>query len=69
VDRGDEDPRRPAGHRGNEAFWHKRGYRRAAGLRASLPWNEVGTGEVMHTLSFWLRPLEDAQWTACWTAR
>ena len=45
----------------NEAFWHKRGYRPADGLRASLRWNEIGDGEVMHTLSFWLRPLEDAR--------
>ena len=61
VDRSDADPRRPAGHRGNEGFWHKRGYRPAEDVRASLPWNEVGEGEVMHTLSFWLRPLEDAR--------
>ncbi len=59
VDRSDDDPRRPSAHRGNEAFWHKRGYRRAADLRTSLPWNEVGGGEVMHTLTYWLRPLED----------
>lgn len=64
VDRSDGDPRRPAGHRGNEAFWHKRGYRPAHDLCASLSWNEVGEGEVMHTLNFWLRPLEDARWTA-----
>lgn len=61
VDRSDKDPRCPPGHRGNEAFWRKRGYRQAANLRASMPWNEVGDGEVMHTLSFWLRPLEDAR--------
>ncbi|MBF6023643.1 GNAT family N-acetyltransferase [Lysobacter niastensis] len=59
VDRSDDDPRRPSAHRGNEAFWHKRGYRRAANLSMSLPWNEVGGGEVMHTLTYWLRPLED----------
>ncbi len=58
VDREQSDPRRPAFHRGNDAFWSKRGYRARPGLRASLPWNEVGRGEVMHTLTYWLRPLE-----------
>lgn len=60
VDRAHDDPRRPAGHRGNEAFWSKRGYLRQADMRLRLPWNEVGIGEVDHTLTFWLRPLQDA---------
>jgi len=60
VDRAHDDPRRPAGHRGNEAFWSKRGYLRQADMRLRLPWNEVGVGEVEHTLTFWLRPLQDA---------
>ena len=58
VDRDDEDPRRPPGHRGNDAFWRKRGYAPQPGMRMQLDWNEAGVGEVGHTLTFWLRPLE-----------
>lgn len=58
VDRDDADPRRPEGHRGNEAFWRKRGYVREPGMTMRLHWNEVALGEVEHPLTFWLRPLE-----------
>lgn len=58
VDRDDSDPRRPPGHRGNEAFWTRRGYVRQPGMTMQLHWNEVGIGEVAHPLTFWLRPLE-----------
>lgn len=58
VDRDDADPRRPTGHRGNEAFWAKRGYVRQPGMTMHLHWNEVGIGDVLHPLTFWLRPLE-----------
>ena len=61
VDREPGDPRRPAFHRGNEAFWKKRGYTHRPELVAKLPWNEVGRGEREHSLSFWLRPLERAR--------
>ncbi|MCR6496740.1 GNAT family N-acetyltransferase [Thermomonas sp. S9] len=60
VDRDPDDPRRPVGHRGNEAFWAKRGYVRQPGMTMHLHWNEVGTGEIGHALTFWLRPLEAA---------
>src|SRR5690606_4912712 len=40
VDRDDADARRPAGHRGNEAFWGKRGYLRQPGMTMRLHWNE-----------------------------
>jgi GNAT superfamily N-acetyltransferase len=60
VDRAPDDPRKPAGHRGNEAFWHKRGYVRQPGMTMQLHWNEVGVGEIAHALTFWLRPLEAA---------
>jgi GNAT superfamily N-acetyltransferase len=60
VDRADDDPRRPGGHRGNEAFWHTRGYRRQDGMTMQLHWNELGIGEIAHPLTFWLRPLEPA---------
>lgn len=60
VDRSLDDPRRPPGHRDNDAFWIKRGYRRSD-ITMQLPWNEVGNGEAEHSLHFWLRPLEKAQ--------
>lgn len=55
VDREDDDPRRPADHRGNDAFWHGRGYTRQPGMTLRLDWNEAGRGEVAHPLTFWLR--------------
>lgn len=61
VDRDADDPRRPPGHRDNAAFWRKRGYVRQDGMAAALPWKEIGRGEVPHRLTFWLRPLGDAQ--------
>lgn len=59
VDRDPHDPRRPAAHRENDAFWRKRGYAPAPGMQVSLPWPEVGHGgDVPHTLTCWTRPLE-----------
>ena len=58
VDRDADDPRRPRGHRGNDAFWHKRGYARQPGMTMHLDWDEVGRGECGHALTFWLRPLQ-----------
>ncbi|GAB2500722.1 GNAT family N-acetyltransferase [Pseudoxanthomonas sangjuensis] len=55
VDRGDDDPRRPAGYRSNKAFWIKRGYARRPGMTMRLEWNEIGRGEIDHELTFWLR--------------
>lgn len=59
VDRDASDPRRPAGHRGNEAFWTGRGYRRQPGMTMRLHWNEIGIGDIDHPLTFWLRPLDE----------
>jgi len=61
VDRDADDPRAPAGHRSNDAFWRGRGYERRPGVTMRLPWNEIGRGEVDHALTFWLRPLEGAR--------
>lgn len=58
VDREAGDPRRPPDYRGNDTFWQKRGYARQPGMTMLLPWDEAGEGEVIHTLTFWLRPLE-----------
>lgn len=60
VDRDPDDPRRPTGHRGNEAFWTKRGYERRTGMTMRLRWNEPERGECEHALTFWLRPLSGA---------
>lgn len=60
VRRDANDPRRPPGHRDNDAFWTKRGYARRDDLACELPWNEVERGEVPHRLAFWLRALEPA---------
>lgn len=57
VVRDTDDPRRPAGHRDNGAFWSKRGYRRQDDMTCEITWNEVGRGELAHRLAFWLRPL------------
>ncbi len=62
VDRADDDPRKPASHRGNEAFWRKRGYQRQPGMTMHLPWKELGeTCESEKPLTFWLRPLDPAK--------
>ncbi|QCO68013.1 GNAT family N-acetyltransferase [Luteimonas yindakuii] len=58
VDREQDDPRRPAGHRDNDAFWSRRGYVRQPQLRMQLAWEELDRGESMHTLTFWTHALE-----------
>lgn len=58
VDREPDDPRRPAGHRDNDAFWRGRGYAKQDGMCCTLAWKEIGVGaQAPHTLSFWLREL------------
>ncbi len=61
VDRADDDPRRPAGHRDNTAFWCKRGYVRQPGMHMLLRWDEVDVGDVLHPMTFWTRPLDTAE--------
>ncbi len=59
VERAEDDPRRPADYRPNDAFWNKRGYRRQDDLFCRLEWKELGdTAPSPHLLRFWLRPLE-----------
>lgn len=58
VERDASDPRRTPGHRGNEAFWEKRGYVRQPELSVRLAWREIGeTTPSEKPLTFWLRPL------------
>lgn len=58
VDRAPDDPRRPPGHRDNDAFWQGRGYVRQPGMTMQLDWDEVGAGPRSHALTFWTRRLE-----------
>ena len=59
VDRDDNDPRRPTDHRGNEAFWTKRGYARQPDMTMHMAWKEIGEHVASDkVLTFWLRPLE-----------
>ncbi|WP_290889077.1 GNAT family N-acetyltransferase [Arenimonas sp.] len=58
VDRADDDPRRPAGYRGNESFWAGRGYVRQPGMTVRLAWQEIGEDKPTEKpLTFWLRPI------------
>jgi GNAT superfamily N-acetyltransferase len=58
VDRRTDDPRRPAGHRGNEGFWSKRGYVRQPCLKVNLAWREIGESSPSEKpLTFWTRSL------------
>lgn len=59
VERDADDPRCPPGHRPNDAFWTKRGYRRQDDMFCTLSWAEPEEGtEREHFLRFWLRPLD-----------
>lgn len=59
VERDADDPRCPPGHRPNDAFWTKRGYRRQDDMFCTLSWAEPEEGtEREHRLRFWLRPLD-----------
>lgn len=59
VDRAMDDPRRPAEHSDNDAFWAKRGYQRQPGMGFRLSWKEIGEiNESEKPLTYWLRALE-----------
>lgn len=58
VDRAEDDPRRPPGHRDLDGFWRGRGYEKHPELRMKLGWKELGEREESDkTLTFWLRAL------------
>ncbi len=59
VERAADDPRRPPGHRSNDAFWTRRGYSRQEAMFCSLAWKEAHAATPSeHRLRFWLRPLD-----------
>ena len=60
VERSADDPRRPEGFLGNDAFWIKRGYQRQDDMFCQLEWQEIGHDLAScHKLRFWLRPLDE----------
>lgn len=61
VERAPDDPRAPPGHRVNDLFWCKRGYRRQDDMLCELDWRELGqAAPTTQRLRFWLRALEPA---------
>ncbi|QWT20971.1 hypothetical protein KPL74_02920 [Bacillus sp. NP157] len=62
VRRDPRDPRAPAGHRANDAFWRGRGYAPVAGMHCTLSWKERGDDAASpHLLDFWMRDLHRAE--------
>lgn len=62
VRRSPDDPRRPPGHRGNDAFWMRRGYREQPRMVVRLSWKELGSDEpTEQDLTIWSRTLEDTR--------
>jgi GNAT superfamily N-acetyltransferase len=58
VKRPDDHPMRPADARGNDAFWHKRGYAPLPGIVAEFRWKDLGQPEeTAKPLQFWMRAL------------
>jgi GNAT superfamily N-acetyltransferase len=58
VQRPDDHPLRPADYTGNEAFWHKRGYRPAPDIHTTFSWPDLGeTVSTAKPMAFWLRDL------------
>lgn len=58
VIRPQDHPARPAGYRGNDAFWRKRGYAPLPGVIARFRWKDIGdAGETEKPLQFWMRAL------------
>lgn len=47
----------PENYRSNDAFWTKRGYRKAADLKALLGWKQIDRTdpEVLNSLVFWIK--------------
>ncbi len=60
VDRDADDPRRPAGYAGNDAFWSKRGYRQQPQLRSTFSWPDIGQSQHSDkSMTFWMRDLSE----------
>jgi GNAT superfamily N-acetyltransferase len=58
VVRPENHPLRPKDYSPLDAFWEKRGYRKAPGVAATFGWKEIGqASESEHTMQFWIREL------------
>lgn len=51
-------PAEPADYRPNDAFWIKRGYKKAPNLKASMEWPDIGeTISTAKTMIFWMKEI------------
>ena len=58
VIRPDNHPLRPATYSPLDAFWKKRGYRKAEGMIAMFRWKDIDQPqETEHPMQFWIRDL------------
>jgi len=58
VVRSDDHPLKPAGYTPLDAFWQKRGYRKAEGLVTTFGWKDVGEpAETDKPMQFWIKAL------------
>ncbi len=58
VQRPDDHPLRPVDYVSNDAFWHRRGYRKAPELQTTLAWPDIGeTASTRKPMTFWQRTL------------
>ncbi len=58
VDRPADHPARPPDYVPNDAFWMRRGYRKAPHIRASYSWPDIGEREPTEkTMTFWMKYL------------
>ena len=58
VDRPEHHPAQPAGYVPNDAFWMRRGYRKAPQMRASFEWPDIGDpGNTTKPMGFWMKSL------------
>ncbi|MGQ0620705.1 MAG: GNAT family N-acetyltransferase [Panacagrimonas sp.] len=58
VERPADHPARPLNDVPNDAFWARRGYRKAPEIRAGFSWPDIGeTQSTEKPMSFWLRAL------------
>ena len=56
VERPDSHPARPEDYVPNDAFWHKRGYRKLPELRTTFSWPDIGEIEsTTKPMVFWSR--------------
>jgi GNAT superfamily N-acetyltransferase len=58
VERPEEHPRRPPEYIPNDAFWTRRGYRKAPEIGTSFSWPDIGeSAATPKPMTFWLRDL------------